>query len=120
MTEKLIVDAEGKVTIPPHILERRGLRPGDELTLVEAAEGLLVYRHAVDPLTSHWWCGLSEDERREAQAEARHYQGLSEEERDHIWNEGAESIEEDAEGDEVRRAARSARRQTVSGQVTAG
>ena len=43
MTEKLIVDAEGKIIIPPHILERRGLRPGDELTLVEAVEGLLVY-----------------------------------------------------------------------------
>ena len=95
MTEKLIVDAEGKVTIRPHILERRGLRPGDELTLVEAAEGLLVYQHGVDPLTSRWWSGLSEDERREARTEARRYQNLSEEERDRIWNEGAESIEED-------------------------
>ena len=101
MTEKLIVDAEGKVTIPPHILERRGLHPGDELTLVEAVEGLLVYQHGVDPLTARWWDGLSEDERRQAQAEARRYQGLTEEERDRIWAEGAESIAEDAEGDEV-------------------
>ena len=45
--EKLIVDEEGKVSIPAHILERRGLRPGDELTLVEADEGLL-YRRGAD------------------------------------------------------------------------
>lgn len=99
--EKLVVDADGKLTIPPHILEKRGLHPGDELTLVEADEGLLVYQHGLDPLTARWWSGLSEDERRQAQAEAEHYESLSEEERDRIWNEGAESIEEDAEGDEV-------------------
>jgi len=99
--EKLVVDAEGKLTIPPHILEKRGLHPGDELTLVEADEGLLVYQHGLDPLTARWWKGLGEDERRQAQAEAERYESLSEEERDRIWNEGAESIEEDAEGDEV-------------------
>ncbi|HEX8069306.1 MAG TPA: hypothetical protein VF546_05110 [Pyrinomonadaceae bacterium] len=99
--EKLVVDAEGKLTIPPHILEKRGLHPGDELTLVEADEGLLVYQHGLDPLTARWWSGLSEDERRQARAEAERYESLSEEERDRIWNEGAESIEEDAEGDEV-------------------
>ena len=99
--EKLVVDAEGKLTIPPHILEKRGLRPGDELTLVEADEGLLVYQHGLDPLTARWWQGLGEDERRQAQAEAERYESLSEEERNRIWNEGAESIEEDAEGDEV-------------------
>ena len=99
--EKLVVDAEGKLTIPPHILEKRGLHPGDELTLVEADEGLLVYQHGLDPLTARWWSGLNEDERRQAQAEAERYESLSEEERDRIWNEGAESIEEDAEGDEV-------------------
>ena len=99
--EKLIVDDDGKVTIPPHVLAKRGLHPGDELTLVEADEGLLVYQHGLDPLTARWWKGLSDDERRQAEAEARGYEDLSEEERDHIWNEGAESIEEDAEGDEV-------------------
>ena len=36
------------------------------------------------------------------QPEAVRYESLSEEERDRIWNEGAESIEEDAEGDEVK------------------
>ncbi len=99
--EKLVVDAEGKLTIPPHILEKRGLHPGDELTLVEADEGLLVYQHGLDPLTARWCSGLNEDERRQAQAEAERYESLSEEERDRVWNEGAESIEEDAEGDEV-------------------
>jgi len=31
--EKLIVDAEGKVTIPREVLRKCGVRPGDELTL---------------------------------------------------------------------------------------
>ena len=39
MAEKLVVDAEGKLTTPPHVLEKRGLHPGDELTLVEADDG---------------------------------------------------------------------------------
>ena len=71
MTEKLVVDDEGKINIPPYILEKRGLRPGDELTLVEAAEGLLIYQHGIDPLTARWWNSLSENERRQAQAEPR-------------------------------------------------
>jgi hypothetical protein len=39
---KCIVDAEGKVTIPPEVMQQRGLRPGDARALVESAEGLLV------------------------------------------------------------------------------
>jgi len=39
--ETLIVDAEGKVTIPPAVLHKRGLRPGDAVALIEAAEGFL-------------------------------------------------------------------------------
>lgn len=101
MPEKLVVDAEGKVTIPPHILERRGLHPGDELTLVEAEDGLLVYLHGADTLTARWWASLTEEERRQARDEAQRYEALSEEERDRLWGEGAESIEEGAEGDEV-------------------
>lgn len=68
--------------------------------LVEAAEGILIYQHGVDPLAARWWNSLGEDERGQAQTEARRYQGLSEEERYCIWGEGAESIGEDAEGDE--------------------
>ena len=71
------------------------------MTIVETAEGLLVYQRGLDPLTARWWNSLSDDERRQARAEAFRYEALSEEERDRIWNEGAESIEEDAEGDEV-------------------
>ena len=48
MMEKLTVDAEGKIVIPPEVIQKRGLHPGDELTLVEAAEGLLVYQGGVD------------------------------------------------------------------------
>ena len=99
--EKLIVDADGKITIPPRVLEKRGLRPGDELSLVEAAEGLLVYQSGVDPQTARWWDGLSGEERRLAQAEARKYESLSEEERDRLWNEDAESLDREAEADEI-------------------
>ena len=38
MMEKLTVDAEGKIVIPPEVIQKRGLHPGDELTLVESAE----------------------------------------------------------------------------------
>lgn len=99
--EKLIVDAEGKITIPPHVLERRGLRPGDELSLVEAADGLLVYQNRVDAQTTRWLSSLSDDERKLALEEARRYEGMSEEERDALWNEGAVSLEAEAETDEI-------------------
>jgi hypothetical protein len=98
--KKLVVAAEGKVTIPPHIVTGRGLRPGDELTLVEADEGLLTYQHGIDPLTARWWNGLSADERRQAHAEAERYEGLSEEERDRIWNKGGDVTGVEAEGEE--------------------
>jgi bifunctional DNA-binding transcriptional regulator/antitoxin component of YhaV-PrlF toxin-antitoxin module len=99
--EQLIVDAEGKVTIPAEVIHKRGLRPGDALTLVEAAEGLLVYQGGADSETVAWWNSLSEEVRRLAEAEARGYEALTEEERAAIWDEGAESIEADAEGDEI-------------------
>ena len=99
--EILIVDAEGKVTIPPGVIQKRGLRPGDELGLVEAAEGLLLYQGGVDVETMAWWNELSEDDRREAKDEARRYWALSDEERDALWQEEPVSIEEDAEGDEI-------------------
>lgn len=99
--EKLIVDAEGKITIPPHVLERHGLRPGDELSLVEAADGLLVYQNKVDPQTALWLSSLSDDERRLALEEARRYESMSEEESDALWNEGTVSLDAGAETDEI-------------------
>jgi len=99
--ERLIVDAEGKVIIPPEVIHKRGLHPGDALTLVEVAEGLLVYQGGGDPETLAWWNSLSEEARRLAKSEAHRYETLTEEEREAVWNEGAESIEEDAEGDEI-------------------
>jgi len=99
--EKLTVDADGKITIPREVIQKRGLHPGDELALVEAAEGLLVYQGGVDEKTSQWWTSLDEEQRLLAEAEARHYESLSEEERDSIWNEDADSIEAEAESDEI-------------------
>ncbi len=104
--ERLIVNAEGTIVIPPEVIHKRGLRPGDELMLVEAAEGLLVYQGGVDPETTAWWNSLSEEERHLAEAEARGYEALSEAEREAVWNEGVESIEADAEGDELEFPAR--------------
>ena len=99
--ETLIVDAEGKITIPPAVLQKRGLQPGDAVALVEAAEGLLVYQGGIDPKTLAWWQTLSDEERRLAEAEARRYEALSDTERDALWNEGAETLDADAEDDEL-------------------
>jgi bifunctional DNA-binding transcriptional regulator/antitoxin component of YhaV-PrlF toxin-antitoxin module len=99
--EKLIVDAEGKVTIPPEVLQKRGIHPGDELALIEAAEGLLVYQGGVDPKTLVWWQALSDEEQRRAEAEARAYEQLSHAEREALWNEGADTLDIDAEDDEL-------------------
>ena len=41
--EKLIVDADGKITIPPPFWRDAGFGPR-RVSLVEAAEGLLVYQ----------------------------------------------------------------------------
>jgi len=98
--ETLIVDAEGKVTIPSEVLHKRGLRPGDAVALVEAAEGLLVYQGGIDPQTLVWWQTLSDEERRLAEVEARRYEALSDAERDALWSAGAETLDADAEDDE--------------------
>ena len=99
--EKLTVDADGKITIPPEVVQKRGLHPGDELRLVEAAEGLLVYQGGVDEKTSAWWNSLDAEQRLLAEDEARRYESLSEQQRDAIWNEEADSIEAEAESDEI-------------------
>ena len=99
--EKLTVDADGKIVIPPEVILKRGLHPGDELTLVESAEGLLVYQGGVDEKTSAWWNGLDDRQRLLAEDEARRYDSLTEPEQDAIWNEEADSIEIEAESDEL-------------------
>ena len=99
--EKLTVDADGRIIIPPEVIQKRGLHPGDELTLVESAEGLLVYQGGVDKRTLAWWNKLDDRQRSLADDEARLYESLSEQERDAIWNTEADSIEIDAESDEL-------------------
>jgi bifunctional DNA-binding transcriptional regulator/antitoxin component of YhaV-PrlF toxin-antitoxin module len=101
--EKLVVDAEGKVTIPPEITHKYGLRPGDEVSLVETASGWLVRVEDAEAWAwaQHWWNSLTEEEKHEARKEAEWYESLSEAERDALWNQFPESIEEDAEGDEI-------------------
>ena len=99
--EKLTVDADGKITIPPEVIQKRGLHPGDELRLVEAAEGLLVYQGGVDEKTSAWWNSLDAEQRLLAEDEARRYESLSEQQRDAIWNEEADSVRTEAESDEI-------------------
>ncbi len=99
--EKLTVDADGKITIPPEVIQKRGLHPGDELSLVESAEGLLVYQGGVDDKTSAWWNSLDQEQRLLAETDARRYESLSEHDRDAIWNQDADSIEAEAERDEI-------------------
>ena len=91
MMEKLTVDAEGKIVIPPEVIQKRGLRPGDELTLVESDDGFLVYQGGVDAKTSAWWNRLDDRQRVLAEDDARRYESLSEQERDSIWNQEADS-----------------------------
>ena len=98
---KLIVDAEGKVTIPPEVIRKRGLRPGDELALIESAEGLLVYQGGVDAKTLAWWQSLSQAEKQRAEVEARRYEHLSDVEQEALWSEAAEAIEDEAEDNEL-------------------
>jgi AbrB family looped-hinge helix DNA binding protein len=99
--QKLTVDADGRIIIPPEVSQKRGLQPGDELTLVESAEGLLVYQGRVDEKTSAWWNRLDEAQRLLAEHDALHYESLSEQERDAIWGGEAESISINAESDEL-------------------
>ena len=89
--EKLTVDADGKIVIPPEVIQKRGLHPGDELTLVESPEGLLVYHGGVDEKTSEWWNTLDDKQRLLAEDDARRYESLSAQERDSIWNQEADS-----------------------------
>ena len=98
--EKLTVAAEGKIVIPPEVIQKRGLHPGDELTLVESAEGLLVYQGGVDEKTLAWWNRLDR-QRRLAEDYALRDEILSEHERDASWNQEAESIEIEAASAEL-------------------
>ena len=75
------------------------LAAGDAVALIESAEGLLVYHGGVDPQTLAWWQALSDEDKQHA-VEARHYEALSDAERDALWNEGAETLEANAEDDE--------------------
>ena len=99
--EKLTVDADGKIIIPPEVIQKRGLHPGDELTLIESAEGLLVYDGGIDEKTSAWWNRLDVSQRRLAENDARHYESLSEQERDTLWKQESDSVEIEAESDEL-------------------
>ncbi len=99
--EKLTVDADGKIIIPPEVIQKRGLQPGDELTLVESAEGLLVYDGGIDEKTSAWWKSLDHKQRLLAEDDAYHYESLSEQERDALWKQEADSVEIEAESDEL-------------------
>ena len=76
--EKLTVDANGKIIIPPEVIQKRDLHPSDELKLVESAEGLLVYHGGIDEKTSAWWNRLDDRRRLLAEDDARRYESLRE------------------------------------------
>jgi len=101
--ETLTIEAESNLTIPEEISRNSGLQPGDEVPLHDATDRLFLFIE--DPearaAAQEWWNSMSEEERRLAREEAEWYESLSEEERDAIWNEFDDSIEEEAEGDEI-------------------
>jgi len=82
--EKLKIEPDGRLTIPSEIIRKHGLHPGDELVLVDSADGLLVYTRGVDPKTLSWWDSLTDAETLTSAAEARRYPALSEEQRDSL------------------------------------
>jgi bifunctional DNA-binding transcriptional regulator/antitoxin component of YhaV-PrlF toxin-antitoxin module len=59
--ERLVVDAEGKIVIPLEITQKYGLRPGDEISLVETANGLLVRVSDAEAWAwaHRWWNSLT-------------------------------------------------------------
>ncbi len=99
--EVLTVDTQGGIFIPPEVANKWGFGPGDSVVFVETAEGVLIRLEGIDRKTLEWWNSLSDEDRRIARDEAQKYEALSEEERDAIWNEFDDSIEEEAEGDEI-------------------
>jgi hypothetical protein len=68
MKEKLVGEVDGKITITPHNLERETgpapRRRGDELTVVEAEEGLLVNCRGADTFSARRWPSHNEGGRR--------------------------------------------------------
>ena len=79
---------KGRSPFLPRVLHKRGLRPGDAVALIEAAEGFLVYQGGVDPQTLAWWQALSEEDQRHAVAEARRYGSPQLTPNVTLWNEG--------------------------------
>src|SRR5947209_17796385 len=101
--EKLTVDAEGRIVIPPKVAHRYGLRPGEEVLLVETVGGLLIRPNDAEAWAwaRGWWESLTEKEKRAARDEADRYESLTEDERDAIWNQFPVTIEKETEGDEI-------------------
>lgn len=95
--ERVMVNSNGTVTIGPEMVNRLGLKPGDEMSVIETSLGWNIFSDDVDATTLEWWESLTEDERKQAAIEAREYEALSEEERDSIWNQFDESLDEDDE-----------------------
>lgn len=43
--ELLVVDAEGRIVIPPEAIKRAGLHPGDKVEVEQKPEGLVIYHN---------------------------------------------------------------------------
>lgn len=95
--QRVMVDSTGAVTIAPELVKRLGLKPGDEMSVIETSLGWSIFSDDVDATTLEWWEGLTEEERKQATIEAREYEALSEAEKDSLWNQFDESLDEDDE-----------------------
>lgn len=86
--EQVIIDADGKIALPPEVMHRHGLRAGDALEVGEAAGKFMLYQSGMDAEVKarldQWWVGMTDEEKVEVRAEADAYWALSETERDAI------------------------------------
>lgn len=84
--ELLTVDSEGRV-VPPELIKKHGLRPGDQFSVEKTLNGLLLRIEDAEAYAwvREWWDSLSEQDKREARKEAEWYESLGEKERDAIW-----------------------------------
>ena len=101
---KLVVDADGRLVIPPDTVSHCGWQPGDELIAIER-EGIVFLQPAgelaeINAQIGTWYESLPEKERQQVDVEAESYEAMTDAEREAFWSEPLSKAFEEAETDE--------------------